>query len=96
MIKPDGGRPPQLRGPVTTEGRPYLGVPLGTDDYIETFQGRTTRTQPHAAYAAFTHGMASKWVYLSRILQGISSSLLPIEGTKLISSPNDESPSSTC
>ena len=29
-------------------------------------------TQPHAAYAAFTHGLSSKWSYLSRILPNLS------------------------
>jgi len=44
-------------------------------------------TQPHAVHAAFTHGMTSKWSYLSRTLKEISSSLLPLEQsirTKLI------------
>ena len=26
-----------------------------------------TKTQPHAAYAAFTHGLSSKWNYLLRV-----------------------------
>ncbi len=98
---------------ITTEGRPYLGVPLGTDDYIETFLATKVelwteelnllatiaRTQPHAAHAAFTHGMASKWVYLSRTLQGISSSLIPIEQTirtKLIPSLTGRPPPNDC
>ena len=38
-------------------------------------------TQPHAAYAAFTHGMTSKWSYLSRSMMDASSSLQPIEHT---------------
>ena len=29
-----------------------------------------TASQPHAAYTAYTHGMSSKWSYLSRTMQG--------------------------
>ena len=50
-------------------------------------------------HAAFTHGMASKWVYLSRTLQGISSSFLPIKGTiriKLIPSLTGRPPPNDC
>ena len=32
-------------------------------------------TQPHAAYAAFTHGLSSKWSYHSRRTPGLSSHL---------------------
>ena len=34
--------------------------------------------QPHAAYAAFTHGLSSRWNYLSRIIPDIKH-LLPLE-----------------
>ena len=27
--------------------------------------------QPHAAYAAFTHGFSNKWSYLTRTIHGI-------------------------
>ena len=41
------------------------------------------RTQPHAAYAAFTHGLSSKWNYLLRVMdvEALSASelLLPLE-----------------
>ena len=33
---------------------------------IRTLAGIAT-TEPHAAYAAFTHGLAQKWTYLSRV-----------------------------
>ena len=59
---------------VTSEGRPYLGAALGTDDYIQAFVTNKVQqwageleqlasiahSQPHAAHAAFTHGMTSK------------------------------------
>ena len=36
-------------------------------------------TQPHVAYAAFTHGLSSRWTYLSRTLPDITDLLQPIE-----------------
>ena len=36
-------------------------------------------SQPHAAHAAFTHGLSSKWFYLIRTIQGIGSLLQPLE-----------------
>ena len=78
---------------VTSEGRPYLGAALSTEEYIQAFvtdkvqqwtgeleQLETiARTQPHAAHAAFTHGMTSKWTYLTRTMPGIGPNLLPLE-----------------
>ena len=36
-------------------------------------------TQPHAAYAAFTHGHSSRWSYISRTIPDIHDLLLPLE-----------------
>ena len=36
-------------------------------------------TQPHAAYTAFTHGLQSRWVYLSRVALEIADLLQPVE-----------------
>ena len=36
-------------------------------------------TQPHAAYAAFTHGLKHKWTYLIRTIPDIESLLQPLE-----------------
>ena len=56
-------------------------------------------TQPHAAHAAFTHGLSSKWSYLTRTIQDIGTLLQPLETiirSKLIPAltgqppPNDE------
>ena len=86
---------------VTSEGRPYLGVALGTDEYMQAFVSDKVKqwvseleqlakiacSQPHAAYAAFTHGMTSKWTYFTRTMPNIASNLLPLEltiRTKLI------------
>ena len=80
---------------VTSEGRPYLGTALGTEEYIQTFVrdkvlqwigeleqlATIAHSQPHAAYTAFTHGMTSKWTYLTRTMPGIGPNLLPLEMT---------------
>ena len=80
---------------ITTEGRPYLGVRLGTEEYAQSFLSNKVKqwneelnllatiahTQPHAPYAAFTHGMTSKWSYLSRSMMDASTCLHPIEHT---------------
>ena len=36
-------------------------------------------SQPHAAYAALTHGLISKWTYLMRKVQGIGDLFEPLE-----------------
>ena len=36
-------------------------------------------TQPHAAYAAFTHGLSSHWTYISRTIPHIQDLLSPLE-----------------
>ena len=78
---------------VTSDGRPYLGVALGKEEYIQSFVlnkvqqwageleqlAKIARSQPHAAHAAFTHGMTSKWTYLTRTMPGIGPNLLPLE-----------------
>ena len=65
---------------VTPEGRPYLGAAIGSQEFVETHvKSKITswvscvnclsdiaRIQPHAAFSAPTHGLISKWTYLSR------------------------------
>ncbi len=78
---------------ITTEGRPYLGAAIGTEKYIEEhvkskvaeWTANTTtlslfaKTQPHASYAALTHGLMSKWTYLSRVMPAIGQLLQPLD-----------------
>ena len=59
-----------------SEGRPHLGVPIGSSAYIDQFVAQKVQqwskevrllseicsTQPHAA---LTHGFSSKWLYLT-------------------------------
>ncbi len=59
---------------ITSKGRPYLGTALGTEEFTQTFVSDKVQqwatevetlasiahSQPHAAYAALTHGLMSK------------------------------------
>ena len=78
---------------LTCDGRPHLGAPLGTQDYVDRYMkdkvntwctelellSTIAKTQPHAAYAAFTHGLTSKWTFLTRTVPNIGPLLLPLE-----------------
>ena len=78
---------------ITTQGRPYLGAPLGNPDYVQSFVSNKVNSwmeeinvlsdvalsQPHAALAAFTHGMIHKFTYLCRTTPDIDQLLSPLE-----------------
>lgn len=65
---------------ITSEGHKYLGSAIGTETFRKTFLqqkiiewtneiadlARIARSQPHAAYAAFTHGIVGRWTYALR------------------------------
>ena len=67
---------------VSTEGECYLGGAMGTATFLQQYVERKVdgwvkeidklskfaATQPHAAYAAFTHGLSSRWNYLFKSL----------------------------
>ena len=62
---------------ITSAGRPYLGAPLGSLDFVMDYTETQISqwihglsqlsliavTQPHAAYAVFVHGLSSMWNY---------------------------------
>ena len=62
---------------ITSEGRPYLGSPLGSQAYVESFVhakvdswrsvilslAEVALSSPHAALAALTHGITSLWIF---------------------------------
>ena len=66
---------------ISEEGERYLGGAVG-QSFVQTFVQRKVEgwvreveklskfaeTQPHSAYAAFTHGLMSKWNYLLRVV----------------------------
>ena len=78
-----------------------LGAAIGKDSYIKSFVSEKVdgwvseierlahyaESQPHAAFAALTHGLTSKWSYLCRATPSISSFIPSLEDslrTKLI------------
>ena len=40
--------------------------------------GEIAKSQPHAAFSALTHGLLSKWTYLSRVIPNIGDELSPL------------------
>ena len=78
---------------ITTRGRPYLGAPIGCNEYVESFVcdqaaqwsselevlTEFTKSQPHAAYSALTRGLTSNWSYVTRTTPSISHLLQPME-----------------
>ena len=80
---------------VTHEGRPHLGSPIGSEAYINQFVcekvdlwkrelvtlSSIAQSHPHAAFAAYTHGLKHKWSFLSRTTPNISDLLTPLEET---------------
>ena len=80
---------------ITTEGQRYLGAALGSSSFVESYvQNKINgwiqeinqlsviaQSQPHAAYAAFTHGLSHKWAFLSRTIPNIDKMFTPLETT---------------
>ena len=78
---------------ITAEGKRHLGAAIGSRSFAEEYVGRKVEewteeikrlakvavSQPHAAYAAFTHGMSSRWTYLMRTIPNLHDILLPLE-----------------
>ena len=80
---------------VTEEGKKYLGSAIGKQSFTEGYvQRKVTNwvdelerlssiaiTQPHAAFAPFTHGLTSRWTYLARTTPNIEDLIKPLEET---------------
>ena len=78
---------------ITAEGRRHLGAAIGTHDFVERYiQQKVSAwihevdrlssiaiTQPHTAYAAFSHGLSSKWTYLARTIPDCEDLFKPLE-----------------
>ena len=78
---------------ISVEGRSYLGAPLGTSSFSDTFIAtkvnqwvkeidRLTefaQSQPQSAYCALTNGLLSKWKYLMRVIPDLHIKLQPVE-----------------
>ena len=68
---------------ITSEGRPYLGPPWGNENFTNSYVSNMVtewinelqvlckigKTQPHAAYSAFTHGLVHKFNFRTEPLQ---------------------------
>ena len=80
---------------VTTEGKRHLGAAIGSRSYTVEYVAdkvkkwseeirqlaTIAKTQPHAAYCAYTHGLSSRWSYLSQTIPDIAELLQPLEDT---------------
>ena len=80
---------------ITEEGKKYLGSAIGKQTFIERYVQQKVTTwvdelerlssiaiiQPHAAFAAFTHGLTSRWTYLARTTPNIANLIKPLEET---------------
>ena len=78
---------------VTSHGRPYLGAPIGTRAFVESFVKNKVnqwiseldslvtiaKTQPHAAHSAFNHGLSSEWSYITRTTPDLGILFQPLE-----------------
>ncbi len=80
---------------ITLQGTRHLGATLGSRSFTESYVtskvtdwtkeveklATIASSQPHAAYAAFTHGLMGKWTYLARTVPGTSDLFKPLEET---------------
>ena len=78
---------------ITTQGKRHLGAAIGNRDFIEQYVKEKVKmwtqelhqlaeiatSQPHAAYASFTHGLSSRWTYLQRTIPDINDLFQPLE-----------------
>jgi hypothetical protein len=78
---------------ITIDGNRHLGAVVGTEKNKEKYVsekvsewilqiGRLSeiaKSQPHAAFSAFNHGLRHRYTYLMRTIPGISSMLTPLD-----------------
>ena len=78
---------------MTTEGKSYLGAPLGTtpskesaiaakvNQWVKEIDqlAKTAHSQPQSAYCALTNGLMSRWNYLMCVVPDLGDKLQPIE-----------------
>lgn len=78
---------------ISPVGKLHLGAALGSPEFITSYVNRKVDqwtkellvlskiaiSQPHAAYSAFTHGLASKWLYLARTIPNLEGLFQPLE-----------------
>ena len=78
---------------ITTDGKRHLGAAIGSKAFTTQYVSEKVNswcdeinqlahiaiTQPHSAYCAYTHGLSSKWTFLTRTIPDISELLQPLE-----------------
>ena len=78
---------------VTKKGQRHLGAIIGTEEFKKEYIGEKVsewvkeievlsdiaKTEPHAAYSAYTHGLQHRWNFVMRTIPGISPLLRPLE-----------------
>ena len=76
----------------TSEGKRHLGAALESRSFLESYVSNKVKvwtsvilnlsliakTQPHAAYCAFVHGVSWVWTFFLRTIPDISSLLQPL------------------
>ena len=81
---------------ITSTGACHLGATVGSEEFKEEYVkmkvkemtmelkklSKIGETEPHAAYAAFTHGWKHKWTYMSRTIADIGELMRPLENCK--------------
>ena len=80
---------------ISSDGHRYLGSVIGSDQFVSSYVKEQVvlwqqelhclsvfaESQPHAAFTVFTHGLISKWSFLSRTTPNIGVLLEPLEIT---------------
>ena len=78
---------------ITVDGKRHLGASIGTLEFKEEYINEKVRkwtsciraladiakSEPHAAYAAYTHGEQHKYTYFKRTIPNISDNLKPLD-----------------
>ena len=78
---------------ITSHGQRHLGAAIGSHSFRHEYVSNPVkdwcsevdalsddaRSQPHAAYAAYIHGLATKWSYVSRTIPDIGHMFEPLE-----------------
>ena len=78
---------------ITTEGRRHLGAVIGSDSFKAAYVSNhvddcinklkelteIAKCEPHSAFAAYTHGFRSKYIYILRTIPNISQLLAPLD-----------------
>ena len=94
---------------ITAEGKRHLGAAIGNPTFKQQYVqnkisgwvkeierlSTVANTQPQTAYTAFTHGVASRWTYLSRTIPDTAELFKPLEDAirlQFIPSLTDQSP----